>query len=56
MRRVLRCFVVEEAGQDLIEYAFLAAFIALAVTMGLGAVASGTNTQMHNISERVAGS
>jgi Flp pilus assembly pilin Flp len=47
-------FVREESGQDLIEYAFLAVFIALAVTVGLTAVATGINSQMTNISSQVA--
>jgi Flp pilus assembly pilin Flp len=49
-----RRFVREEEGQDLIEYAFLAVFIALAVTVSLQAVASGINTQMSNIGTQVS--
>ena len=49
MRRLLARFVREDQGQDLIEYAFLAVFIALAVTAGLQAVADGVNQQMSNI-------
>ena len=46
----------EAHGQDLIEYAFLAVFIGLAVTVGLQAVADGINTQMSNVGTQVAGS
>jgi pilus assembly protein Flp/PilA len=33
----------EESGQDLIEYALIAALIALAATVGMGFVATGIN-------------
>jgi Flp pilus assembly pilin Flp len=56
MKNLIARFVREEEGQDLIEYAFLAVFIALAVTAGLTAVATGINSQMNNISTQVAGS
>lgn len=49
-------FIHEDAGQDLIEYAFLAVFIAIAVTLGLTSVATGINSQLSNISTQVAGS
>ena len=48
-------FIRDDQGQDLIEYAFLAVFIALAVTVGLQAVATGINTQMSNIGSQVGG-
>jgi Flp pilus assembly pilin Flp len=54
MRNFVRRFVREEEGQDLIEYAFLAVFIALVVTAGLQAVATGINTQMSNIGTQVS--
>jgi Flp pilus assembly pilin Flp len=47
-------FIDDEHGQDLIEYAFLAVFIALVVTAGLQAVASGLNTQFSNIGDQVS--
>ena len=56
MKRLVVRFLQEDRGQDLIEYAFLAVFIALAVTAGLGAVASGIDTQMSNIGTQVSGS
>ena len=54
MKKLLVRFVREDEGQDLIEYAFLAVFIGLAVTLGLQAVASGVNTQMSNIGTQVS--
>ena len=54
MRHLIARLVREEDGQDLIEYAFLAVFIALAVTAGLKAVASGLSTQMSNIGTQVS--
>jgi Flp pilus assembly pilin Flp len=55
MKNVILRFIREDEGQDLIEYAFLAVFIALAVTVGLQAVATGINTQMSNIGSQVGG-
>ena len=55
MKTLIARFIREEQGQDLIEYAFLAVFIALAVTLGLQAVATGINTQMQNIGTTVGG-
>ncbi len=56
MKSLLSRFIREEQGQDLIEYAFLAVFIGLAVTLGLQAVATGVNSQMTNIGSQVSGS
>jgi Flp pilus assembly pilin Flp len=56
MKNFVARFIREDQGQDLIEYAFLAVFIALAVTLGLQAVATGVNTQMSNIGSQVSGS
>jgi Flp pilus assembly pilin Flp len=53
MKNVIMRFIREDEGQDLIEYAFLAVFIALAVTVGLQAVATGINNQMSNIGSQV---
>ena len=49
MMSLLSRFICEDGGQDLIEYAFLAIFIGLAVILGLQAVATGVNTEMSNI-------
>ena len=54
MRRLLTRVVREDQGQDLIEYAFLAIFIGLAVILGLQAVATGVNTQMSNIGTQIS--
>jgi Flp pilus assembly pilin Flp len=54
MKNFIRRFVREDEGQDLIEYAFLAVFIALVVTAGLQAIANGLNTQFSNIGTQVS--
>jgi pilus assembly protein Flp/PilA len=54
MKNFIRRFVREQEGQDLIEYAFLAVFIALVVTAGLQAVAGGLNSQFSNIGTQVS--
>jgi len=56
MKNLFARFIREDEGQDLIEYAFLAVFIALAVTLGLQAVATGVNSQMSNIGSTVGAS
>jgi Flp pilus assembly pilin Flp len=56
MVQMLARFIVDDQGQDLIEYAFLAIFIALAVVVGLQAVADGINSGMSNIGSEVGGS
>jgi Flp pilus assembly pilin Flp len=55
MKSLVLRFVREEEGQDLIDYAFLAVFIALAVTVGIQAVAEGLNTQFTAIGSKVSG-
>ncbi len=44
VREVLRTFHSEDSGQDLIEYAFVAAAIALGVAAGMGVVAEQVNS------------
>jgi Flp pilus assembly pilin Flp len=56
MRRALVRLVRDDDGQDLIEYAFLAIFVALAVTVGLQAIADGVNTGFSNIGTQLSGS
>jgi Flp pilus assembly pilin Flp len=56
VKNLIARFVREDEGQDLIEYAFLAVFIGLAVTLGLQAVATGVNSQMSNIGTQISGS
>ena len=55
VKNLIARFVREDQGQDLIEYAFLAVFIGLAVTLGLQAVATGVNSQMSNIGSQISG-
>lgn len=43
----------EESGQDLIEYALIAALIALAATVGMGSVASAINTAFSSIGAKL---
>jgi len=56
MQRLITRFIREEKGQDLIEYAFLAVFIALVVTAALTILGTSLNTAFSNIEEQVAGS
>ncbi|MBP1685306.1 MAG: Flp/Fap pilin component [Deltaproteobacteria bacterium] len=50
MKQLLVRFISEEEGQDLIEYALLAAIIALGATVGMIALAGGINTKFNDIS------
>ncbi len=43
----------EESGQDLIEYALIAALIALAATVGMGSVAKAINTAFSSIGAKL---
>jgi Flp pilus assembly pilin Flp len=54
MTRALAKFVQHDDGQDLIEYAFLAAFIALVVLLGIQAVGTAINTRMSNIASTIS--
>lgn len=56
MRQALVRLINDDAGQDLIEYAFLAIFVALAVTVGLQAITDGINTGFSNLGTQVGGS
>ncbi|MGA2632258.1 MAG: Flp family type IVb pilin [Terriglobia bacterium] len=43
----------EDSGQDLIEYALIAALIALAATVGMGTVASAINLAFSSIGAKL---
>ena len=53
MSALLVRFVREEDGQDLIEYALLAAFIALACTVAMIAVGGGINTLFESVKTKL---
>lgn len=55
VKQLIARFVREESGQDLIEYAFLAVFIALVVILGLQAVGTAVNNKMSSIASQVSG-
>ena len=42
--------LLDENGQDLIEYALVVALIAFAATAGMNSLASGINTAFNNLS------
>lgn len=54
LRKVLASLHREESGQDLIEYALLAALIALAATVGMGVVASDINNAFGKIGSKLS--
>ncbi len=54
MKRFLRAFISGTEGQDLIEYALLAATIALGVLTAMGLVRDALNTQFSSISTGIA--
>lgn len=51
---VLATLHQEESGQDLIEYALLAALIALAATVGMSVVASNINNAFGKIGSKLS--
>ncbi|PYV28295.1 MAG: Flp family type IVb pilin, partial [Acidobacteria bacterium] len=53
VREVLGSLHRDESGQDLIEYALLAALIALAATAGMNVVASDINNAFSKIGSKL---
>ena len=49
MMNLMKRLWKEEEGQDLIEYALLIALIALAATVGMGALATKINLEFTNL-------
>ena len=56
LMKVLSTLHREESGQDLIEYALLAALIALAATAGMSVVASDINNAFVKIGSKLSAS
>ena len=46
--------LLEDSGQDLIEYALVVALIAFAATVGMGNVANGINNSFSKIASKLA--
>lgn len=55
MRNCTVSFIRDEKGQDLVEYALLIAFIALACIIGLQALGGAINTTYNSISSSLTG-
>ena len=53
MNKLLKSFMQDESGQDLIEYALLAGFISLVAVVAITNVGSGVNTVYGNIDTQV---
>jgi pilus assembly protein Flp/PilA len=53
IREVLATLHREDSGQDLIEYALIAALIALAATVGMGSVATAINEAFSSIGDKL---
>jgi pilus assembly protein Flp/PilA len=54
MKNLIRRFVREDEGQDLIEYALLAGFISLVAVTAITNVGTGVNGVYNNINSQVA--
>ncbi len=54
MSRLLRRLFAETEGQDLIEYALLAAFISLIAIAAIGSVGTSLNSVWGNVDNQVA--
>jgi pilus assembly protein Flp/PilA len=52
----LRCFIREDEGQDLVEYALLAALIALAVSAAMSFLATSIGTEFNSVAGTVTSS
>jgi pilus assembly protein Flp/PilA len=55
MRNCAVAFIRDEKGQDLVEYALLIAFIALACIIGLQALGGAINTTYNSLSSSLTG-
>jgi pilus assembly protein Flp/PilA len=53
MKNLLKRFVAEESGQDLIEYALLAGFISLVAVVAITSTGTSLNTLFTNVSTKV---
>ncbi len=53
MKNLMKRFVNEEAGQDLIEYALLAGLISLVCILAITATGTSLNTLFNNVSDKV---
>jgi pilus assembly protein Flp/PilA len=54
MKALLKRFVKNEEGQDLIEYALLAGFISLVAVAAITSVGQGVNGVYNNINDQVS--
>jgi len=54
MKSFFARFIQDDHGQDLIEYAFLAVFIALVVTVALGTLGGNLNSKFDSIAQQVS--
>jgi len=55
MKNLIVRFVREDEGQDLIEYALLAAFISLAAVLAIQGLGTAVNSVYNTISSTLAG-
>ena len=49
MKLLVKCLLTDESGQDLVEYALIAALIALVAISGLQGLASSINSELTTI-------
>jgi pilus assembly protein Flp/PilA len=54
MTNLIKRFIREEEGQDLIEYALLAAIIALGAVVGMSILSTQINTTFSSVSGKLA--
>jgi Flp pilus assembly pilin Flp len=51
---MIQCFIRDDKGQDLVEYAFLLAFIALIAAVGVGILGRNVNSMFGSIQSQLA--
>ncbi len=51
----LKCLILRDHGQDLVEYALVVALVAFGATVGMRTLASGVNTAFSSISTMLKG-
>ncbi len=53
MKLVVKNFVTDESGQDLIEYALIASLVGLVAVTALGTLATAISTSFNNVAGKI---
>jgi len=54
MNHTLKCLLIEESGQDLVEYALIGLIVALGALTGMGKLAGSINAEFSKIATKLS--